>query len=188
MPKRSDGAGERAARRTRSPNGRWFPPASGLDALAPESGLRANLRIFPGRGGKRRAAARALLPAALHQRCRIRRLALKAASCNTYRRLPSDGSPPDTVHTLPFGLRLARRTRRSIGDRNWHSAQIRSLWLIFLFCPQTRHRRFLLMAALHCAKTYLWDAIQTIECSDWCNKCPRNFCAFANTASCRSFR
>jgi hypothetical protein len=31
-----------------------------------------------------------------------------------YRRLPGDGSPPETAHTLPFGFRLARRMRRSM--------------------------------------------------------------------------
>src|ERR1700738_2474421 len=58
-----------------------------------------------------------------------------------YRRLPGDGSPPETAHTLPFGFRLARRMRRSIGERDWHSLHIRARGPIFLVCPHVKHRQ-----------------------------------------------
>ena len=57
------------------------------------------------------------------------------------RRLPSDGSLPDTVQTLPFRFRRRRLRFRSDCDISRHPPHIRSFGNIGLVCPQIIQRR-----------------------------------------------
>jgi|HubBroStandDraft_6_1064221.scaffolds.fasta_scaffold98679_2 hypothetical protein len=57
-----------------------------------------------------------------------------------YRRLPSDGSPPDTARTLPFGLRRRRRRLRSDAESRRQSLQILSFGNNGFTRPHAAHR------------------------------------------------